>query len=822
MYDIPHTLHMWCNSTLLLPKPQAWQDACISSRQGRQHIKSAAARVCRETLRLVWYTWHHLGKAEKAQRMLMRMHVQTLKLLASRNSRHMLHLIWKTWVLSSKFMKASARRDFQLRRLGMEASEALRSVWRCGQTLVLFRSWHWLTVAHAFDNRQQQLQIDLQNALLRGRVLEGAHAARSNDARHYSLAMIFGRWRDFVRMWRLKCQVFGPKKLLQEIWLLWVCYIQQSQGDKEHHGRYEKQSEKLRNASVKATSCFQMLSKSLASSASSASFHAWAMLLAKKRNDTLRTAQRERHFEGQVMAWCQRGVRKLCHDIFGSWCSYFRGRQLMNRITQLTYLRILEKDATILRDCYNFWNTLMLRRRHGCDKLQLQQLQHGRAALQFAFQCWLYFMAMAVQAHLGTQTKARSEQLLQSAAIRKSRQELRCVFLAWLQHLRAAHRVDASLALAQSEVEWLSHACYSAWRVATMLGAQQNHEARLQQRRQWAESARQDRYLLRHCVSAWRGEILDKYRQETRRCNKEAASSKVHVLQLQDLLSKERRNTCYRDFYLPAILACWRNEAVVRSRSRTSNAFLLSTCMLGWKSHWSSHRHIATTKMLRALEKLSARLLREKSLQLCKQVYHAWCQARASAENAKLFTWRMLNVRRRGLSQIFFYRWLAAMLMKRQRRLQHFKFQMQAKTSRDLNMTRALTFYHWRGALSPARVYAYNLLLKCLGHRTLLDLVFRCWRSVIERSEPTRLTRLDGAGQVADAADEMLELCKCLETQNADLLLLLQERANANALLEVELQESRQPTQPGNFWKLKAAFANVPSKSIEFRDLRGQ
>ena len=212
MYDIPHTLHMWCNSTLLLPKPQAWQDACISSRQGRQHIKSAAARVCRETLRLVWYTWHHLGKAEKAQRMLMRMHVQTLKLLASRNSRHMLHLIWKTWVLSSKFMKASARRDFQLRRLGMEASEALRSVWRCGQTLVLFRSWHWLTVAHAFDNRQQQLQIDLQNALLRGRVLEGAHAARSNDARHYSLAMIFGRWRDLVRMWRLKCQVFWTQK----------------------------------------------------------------------------------------------------------------------------------------------------------------------------------------------------------------------------------------------------------------------------------------------------------------------------------------------------------------------------------------------------------------------------------------------------------------------------------------------------------------------------------------------------------------------------------------------------------------------------------
>lgn len=193
--------------------------------------------------------------------------------------------------------------------------------------------------------------------------------------------------------------------------------------------------------------------------------------------------------------------------------------------------------------------------------------------------------------------------------------------------------------------------------------------------------------------------------------------------------------------------------------------------------------------MLWAVEKLSARLLHEKLLQLCRGVFQAWCRAKASAHLGRALTQRLQQLRGEGLLRIGFLGWTAAILMKRQRRLQHFKFQMQTKTSRDLNLTRALTFYHWRGAVSsPApRVYAYSLWVKCLGHRTLLDLVFRSWRSL--RAEP----RIESGA--IQAADEMLELCKCLETQNADLLLLLQERANANALMEVELQDSNLPVE---------------------------
>lgn len=763
---------------------QAWQDACIVSRQGHQHIKTAAARICRETLRLVWHTWYHLGRAEKAQRTLQRMHIQSLKVFASRTSRHTLHLIWKTWLVASRFSKASSRRDDQLRRLGVEASEALRSVWRCGQALVLFRGWHWLTLHctlhRASEQRQQQLEGDLQDLRLRHRILEGAHATRSSEAQRYGEAMMFGRWRDSIRIWRLKCHIATSeiKKILEEIWLLWVCYIHESHEHKDRDSRYQRQLGKLKHVSAKATVCLYMLSKC---SSCSAAFHAWALVLAQKRHERLRSSQKERHFEGQVVAWCRRGVLKLCRDALWSWSFYLRGRQLMNRITQLTYLRVLEEDAAILRDCCRFWRTLTSRRRHGCDHLLMRQLQRGRSTLHFAFQCWLYFWTVAIQEQLELQSKVRSEQLMQSSAMRRSKQELRCTFLAWYQHLQAAHRVDVSLALAQSEVEWLSHACFNAWRLATILGARQNHEARLQQRRQWAESARQDRYLLRHCIGGWRGEILQLR-------NQQVDGLKAQLLQLQNLLS-ERMERCTSDRALPAIVACWRNAASVNRRNRMKNTLLLSTCMRSWTSLWSSKRHTATKKMLWAVEKLSARLLHEKLLQLCRGVFQAWCQAKASAHLGRALTQRLQQLRGEGLLRIGFLGWTAAILMKRQRRLQHFKFQMQTKTSRDLNLTRALTFYHWRGAVSsPApRVYAYSLWVKCLGHRTLLDLVFRSWRSL--RAEP----RIESGA--IQAADEMLELCKCLETQNADLLLLLQERANANALMEVELQDSNLPVE---------------------------
>ena len=754
---------------------QAWQDACIFSRQGRQHIRTAAARICRETLRLVWHTWHHLGRAEKAHRMLQRMQIQSLKVLASKTSRQTLHLIWKTWLVASQFTKAFGRRDDQLRRLGVEASEALRSVWRCGQALVLFRGWHWLTVVRVFEHQKQQLQMDLQDAKMRNRRLEAAYTARSSEAHSYGLAMIFGRWRDSIRMWHLKCHIADSefKKLLQEIWLLWVCYIHDSQQHRERDSRFQRQFGKLKHVSAKATVCLYMLSRC---SSCSAAFHAWALVLAQKRHERLRSSQKERHFEGQALTWSRQTVRQLCHSTLWSWCFYLKKRQLLNRITQLTYLRVLEKDATILRDCCKTWHMLTSRRRHGCDYLQMRRLQRGRsmAVFYFAFQCWLYFKAMAVQEQLGTQSKVRSEQLLQSTAIRRAKQELRCVFLAWHQHLQAAQRLDVSLALAQSEVDWLLKACFNAWRVATMLGARENHEVRLQQRRHWAESARQDRYLLRHCLGGWRSEVLGGRKQQVDRL-------KSQLVQVQHMVSKQK--TSLNSLNLPSILTSWRNETIAKRQSGLKNMFLLSTCMRAWTSLWSSRRHLASTKMLKSLEQLCARLLREKSLQLRRAVYHAWHHMWHSAHIRHALTQRLLKVREEGLLRRCFAAWMAAILMRRQRRFQHFKFQMQTKTSRDLNLTRALTFYHWRGAVSnPApRVYAYSLWVKCLGHRTLLDLVFRSWRSLrVEPIEPGAL----------QAADEMLELCKCLETQNADLLLLLQERANANALMEVELQDN--------------------------------
>ena len=215
-------------------------------------------------------------------------------------------------------------------------------------------------------------------------------------------------------------------------------------------------------------------------------------------------------------------------------------------------------------------------------------------------------------------------------------------------------------------------------------------------------------------------------------------------LRLKRRLERHAKGEAELSFRLLAIFSRWRNLLSKKKLLWLQNRLLLSFCIRGWVQSWGHRRYAVATKTLQALERLCSRLLRRVKQKLRREAFGAWRMALR----------------------------LSRCQVKFQERF--------GRSKRTLMLTQ--TFHRWRG-LRSASTYAFSLLMKCLGHRTLMELVFRAWRTLLE--QPT--TASGASAAEGPIQDEMLELCKCLETQNADLLLLLEERCNANSLLELEL-----------------------------------
>lgn len=748
--------------------------------------------------------------------------------------------------------------------MGIEASEALRSIWHLGSVLVLLRSWHFLTerrrLLQSFEHQRHQWQFDIHRAMLHNRVLERSYASKDREASLYNLVRSFQKWKGWMHACRLGRRIARalPRRLLEETWSVWISFLQDCKLQREHDVRFGRQSQHLKGMSGQVAAQLYLLFRC---SACSVSFHAWALLMAEQRHRRRGESQKELHRNAvlKLLPWCasRSRVGECTSRSFERWVRHLKGRRLIARITQLTYSRVLEKDATLLSDAWNAWQKL-LNRLHGFDRLQLrwEQEKSTVGTIHLAFQCWRYFLAVAVQERLGLRTRGHSEQLLQAAARHRCKQELRVSFVAWCHYFCAGRRVDAATAfasLAQAEV-WQSH-CFKAWRIGALLSAKERtalvkrrcedleqrsevlcrflrrgpwlsaksvafrgwclwHRSQGQRcsallllrcyrawsafamqcrRREWAESARQDRYLLRHCLGAWRAQILEKHQNEAYDCNKKSERLKQQLRQVEAWL---RQHVPHRAFRMPAIFSQWRSQVLRKSQVLLKNQLLLSSCMREWAQSWSSRRYATSKVRLLALETFCQRQrcywLQRQGLRVCRRIFSAWWQSAVSKGLGTVLSGRMCKMQRMCSLQRILSSWMAAVCMKQCQRLRHFSFQKQFRESqKSLSMTvLILSFYHWRGGSrgSPPRLYAYTLLLKCLGHRTLLELVFGAWRSLRSLSPETRIEP-----GVVEAADEMLELCKCLETQNADLLLLLQERANANTLLELELNPGTSP-----------------------------
>ena len=773
-------------------------------------------RVAREKLRLVWRHWHQAASESSKERLLKKSQGQALKLLRLRSSMSLwtlLRFLWQTWQAEVAFGKVSDRRDDQLRRLGFEASEALRSVWSCGQALVLLRSWHFYACSQRLEGYLQRLDLEMYHAHLQNDVLARANAARSYDLESLFIRMVFSRWKTWLRIWCLRIRMAqqmlsGTKKLcLVRAWLLWQSALLDCRRQKVHEAQAERLSNRLKAVSIQALQGLQLLT---ISSACTACFHAWASVLVDQRHLLGRLSDKEKRQEWIVHAWHQQSCRTLGRTAFQGWCAHCKERRVIHQLKQLTEQlteqQFKQKSERDLKNSLVAWHSLVSIRLQGLHRLQL--FQRGRVILHMAFRCWRYSMVALVE-QLGTRSRGR-EQVLSAVAMTGTLQKLRC-FMAWRQQ-RSARRVAALLGKqAKDFSQRMLLCCFGAWRIEIFKAVNENlglrvdvaelrgqilegrfgfltnslrgfldHRSNFQtlklrrlaffgwrsasaerlserqlllrsvrawnglalqrRRRHWAEVARQARYLLRHCVSAWRKEISERHRQEAQ-----------HYME-ENLRLSQRQGEAELWFRLLAIFSRWRHMLSKKKEVWLQNRLLLSFCIRGWVQSYSNRRYLVATKTLQALERLCSRLLRRRNQKLRQEAFRAW------------------RVALRLRCQV--------------------KFQERSwkRTRRTLMLTQ--TFHAWRTARghADASSYAYSLLMKCLGHRTLMELVFRAWRTLRE-VQPS-----DASGAEGPIQDEMLELCKCLETQNADLLLLLEERCNANSLLELELG-SKGPVQ---------------------------
>ena len=287
----------------------------------RGRLRSTVDRVARETLRAVWRHWHQATSESSKERLLKhfisKSQNQTLKLLQLKSKSSLwtlLRFLWQTWQAEVAFGKVSDRRDDQLRRLGFEASEALRSVWSCGQALVLVRSWHFYACSQRLEGYLQRLDLELYHAHLQNDVLARANAARSYDFESLFLRMVFGRWKTWLQLWCLRIRMaqqmlLSTKKLcLVRAWLQWQCELLDCRRRKLHEAQAERLSDRLKAVSIQAVQGLQMLTKS---SACAACLNAWASLLADQRHILGRLSEKEKRQEWIVRAWHQQSCRKL-------------------------------------------------------------------------------------------------------------------------------------------------------------------------------------------------------------------------------------------------------------------------------------------------------------------------------------------------------------------------------------------------------------------------------------------------------------------------------------------------------------------------------
>ncbi|CAJ1385678.1 unnamed protein product [Effrenium voratum] len=257
-----------------------------------------------------------------------------------------------------------------------------------------------------------------------------------------------------------------------------------------------------------------------------------------------------------------------------------------------------------------------------------------------------------------------------------------------------------------------------------------------------SQTLRLERRSLQRCLRAWQSLALqtrrrlwaEHARQDRYLLRHSLSGWRTQVLVAYRLLLHQWRESAR--FAQHAQRSAWK---MLGDQLQLEDLVLQSYCFRAWAWHWSGERHLATSRALLALERLYAQLRSQEAERLARSALRLWQSA------VKDDTERFLSVCLRRVGSL------------------------------QTALARLRAFHAWRSVNPAKRIYAYTLLARCLQHRALAELAFRAWRQLRTPKRPE--------------AEEMLLLCQGLETQNADLVLLLQERASANALLETELQD---------------------------------
>ncbi|CAJ1385679.1 unnamed protein product [Effrenium voratum] len=821
---------------------RAWRGQSAQSASEQRRLSLIAAQVRREKLLLTMHCWHKAASLERSSRTCGQVWQQAAATLARTKARNLLWAYWRRWSCGSWAVRQKSQSQRAVRRLGAAAAQALRMCRAQLQALLVLRHWHFLVLLRCGDRQRRAAAQSREAAEAKSRVLERLLRLTAAEALRRLAKAALAWWRRRIHSLRLQNGRLGRsrRQVLAEALGLWrrtSAEMRRSQGAAARKGklqeraltlwlgrgcrdllrtawqrwRWHRRGRRVVDRITELTYSGVLAEDAVLLRGCWACWH--AMVLKRLRcNHCLKLLRLEQGRATIQLAFqCWRCFVTASEQEAALGEMKCRDRLRSTSAQAVAALQALWRCSIFLQ-CLRAWSLLILQQRHSRQSVAEQadaedafrrqaDLQKERALtlwlgrgcrdlLRTAWQRWrwhrrgrrvvdritelTYSGVLAEDAvllrgcwacwHAMVLKRLRCNHCLKLLRLEQGRAMIQLAFQCWrcfvtaaeqeLRGMCARDRSELLLGAAAARrslqelrcavMVWRQHARFRRWLGWT------SRASRLKPptfKAFWAwyrgsQTLRLERRSLQRCLRAWQSLALqtrrrlwaEHARQDRYLLRHSLSGWRTQVLVAYRLLLHQWRESAR--FAQHAQRSAWK---MLGDQLQLEDLVLQSYCFRAWAWHWSGERHLATSRALLALERLYAQLRSQEAERLARSALRLWQSA------VKDDTERFLSVCLRRVGSL------------------------------QTALARLRAFHAWRSVNPAKRIYAYTLLARCLQHRALAELAFRAWRQLRTPKRPE--------------AEEMLLLCQGLETQNADLVLLLQERASANALLETELQD---------------------------------
>ncbi|CAE7443706.1 unnamed protein product [Symbiodinium natans] len=430
--------------------------------------------------------------------------------------------------------------------------------------------------------------------------------------------------------------------------------------------------------------------------------------------------------------------------------------------------------------------------------LQSATAVSGRLLLAFAIRGW----------RLAPRTRREERRLVEAWIATAQEAPLRRLLAAWRRAAAAQHRGRLTevredqqrLARMLSKREAQMRSLGVVPWLTGPLGGSALVQLMLARWRSWAlqsSGARSDRrHVLARCLRGWQ------------RVRGSASAKEVGAAMVLRLHSRRMLDGAFSWWQVQSSTrlwvarACGKLQAAAQSRGRAQERTLLRRCFGRWLAEACSSRRLQNLRQ--QLWPLFEGLHRAVITTLAFYRWHCWAKRSPKATRIYSHTVLVQTMRQRAAAELAFRAW-RGILRRREANRHTGKIWMEASAASELwawaarlhaqvaraRLARRAAQARQAGGIEAPAPQTLQSIIEAVLAQARAAALLAAWRWVVQEAEVPEPPEPEPAHvqEAGQEAREVLTLCETLEWQNADLQVLLRERAMENARLETELTE---------------------------------